>query len=450
MADLPGSCNDRQEHQAATDYWRGKARAEADALLRLAPLGAAPPILATVHCASSIDGSPKLGAIVLPFSMAPDLFGVVEQTPQSIFAASPSLARRLLRQLLRVLSAAHGRGHVHGDLRLEQCLLDTWSLRRWGDVGALTFAGSEASDERGTAALGGDLAPPALRGGAQPNAPASPAGRSPLQRSSSARRALEASSCSAGSDLPDAGESLWQSHSFPEACCGPSLGWQRCVAPEDLVLTDWSAGPAGAPRADGALMVALESLCVGVHAAPEVQLAASALRRSWEEAESAKQSAAQAASDGREGEQPTASAAACSDSCWTADRFDHDGHGDMPSCLEGDLSVDSVLTPDDSHSERSRSGEPTAPSHGAAEADSPALGRVDGRKVDSFGVGVVAAYLLTRRGVHVDIEGRATSFDATALSDFPAAASFVAALTCWSPASRLTAEEALRHPFLEP
>ncbi|KAA0164522.1 hypothetical protein FNF28_03863 [Cafeteria roenbergensis] len=307
MADLPGSCNDRQEHQAATDYWRGKARAEADALLRLAPLGAAPPILATVHCASSIDGSPKLGAIVLPFSMAPDLFGVVEQTPQSIFAASPSLARRLLRQLLR---ASHS-------------------------------------------------------GKATP----------------SRRRA--AGQASAGS-------------------------------------------------------------------APEVQLAASALRRSWEEAESAKQSAAQAASDGREGEQPTASAAACSDSCWTADRFDHDGHGDMPSCLEGDLSVDSVLTPDDSHSERSRSGEPTAPSHGAAEADSPALGRVDGRKVDSFGVGVVAAYLLTRRGVHVDIEGRATSFDATALSDFPAAASFVAALTCWSPASRLTAEEALRHPFLEP
>ncbi|KAA0173902.1 hypothetical protein FNF27_04658 [Cafeteria roenbergensis] len=339
MADIPGSCNDRQEHQAATDYWRGKARAEADALLRLAPLGAAPPILATVHCASSIDGSPKLGAIVLPFSMAPDLFGVVEQTPQSIFAASPSLARRLLRQLLRVLSAAHGRGHVHGDLRLEQCLLDTWSLRRWGD--------------------------------------ASHSGKATPSR----RRA--AGQASAGS-------------------------------------------------------------------APEVQLAASALRRSWEEAESAKQSAAQAASDGREGEQPTASAAACSDSCWTADRFDHDGHGDMPSCLEGDLSVDSVLTPDDSHSERSRSGEPTAPSHGAAEADSPALGRVDGRKVDSFGVGVVAAYLLTRRGVHVDIEGRATSFDATALSDFPAAASFVAALTCWSPASRLTAEEALRHPFLEP
>lgn len=450
MSDLPGACTDREAHPGASDFWRGKARAEADALLRLAPLGAAPPILATAHCASVIDGALKLGAIVLPFSSAPDLFGVVEQTPQSVFATNANLARRLIRRLLQVLSAAHSVGHVHGDLRLEQCLLDTWTARRRSDSGASTFACSQPSDAHVTAALRGGSSPRALGIAQAVDFPAAPLAQHQLQRSSSARRAHEASGSSAAPILGDGIESHWPNLTFPEACSGPSLGWQRYVSPEDLVLTDWSAGPAGPPRADGALMVALESLCVGVHAAPEVQLAASTLRRSWQDEAVAKERAAEAAGELQGGPHTTASAAAHSDSGWSADQFGQEEHDGAAALLDGDLSVDSILPSGDSHSERSQSGgAAAAASSPAACTEALTLGRVDGRKVDSFGVGVVAAYLLTRRGVHVNIEDCATAYDATALSDCPGAASFIEALTCWSPASRLTADEALCHPFLK-
>ena len=434
--------------RARLDYWRAKARAEATVLLRLSSLDAAPPLLATAYAPSKLDGVEKLAAVVLPWSAAPDLFSVIESHGAPLFRSAPAYARRLIRRILSILARAHAAGCVHGDLRLEQCIFDTWSEP--APAGPSNGPRDVARQALLPRVVGtGDVTTP---GRAGPRARRSaPRGG----RSSSARRAAHAGrqgtyhetgalspGDKGGLDSIGAGQLRLPCDDLPAdgtlLLTDWTLHWGRTGEARGIVDAAAGVGHGASDRGDppgpgcdgGFLPVPVDRLCAGVHSAPEVQAAAAARRlRLLDLGRSAAASASLGSSTGS---------------------FDVSGDSSADGWSDDGDAVDA------GGARRSRLSVRTAGSGvvggGGLASDDVTVGlddsTVDGRKVDVFGAGVIAAYLLTRRGVLADPASASCAFDVVALSSCPLAADFIGRLTAYDPCDRPSASEALRHPFL--
>lgn len=463
-----------------SDYYRAKARVEVQSLLALSEQRIAPPLTATCRTKSRLDGKPKIGALLMPLSTVGDLYSLVECQMLPIAAHEPEYVRATMWRLLHILDTAHGMGYAHGDVKLEQAIFDSWSEPQARTSPPREPQKPSDSKQRCRSRSCGRSAPKrSILSHLQWSSP----GNASQTRGRVAERCKGpmAPVASIGDcvDAPDATDGT-------EGTVAPTRLWGGCgrPAPESLVLTDWSVGRIS-PSKDGSLPVRLDQMCHCLHSPPEVSEAVQQHRRDHDPAAGRVSPAIQplthaaraVATGGAAIDGAIASLGAKTDSDPAPEIFDttreicdgvvaSESSSEASPCVLPVSDGDVASSVEDESDEHARSLEDTAgacagtasrpgldqprPQGACADSAPPMyLQYVDARKLDTYGAGVIFAFLLTRRGVGVDVKSRESVLSLSHGAS-PEAVDLLLHLTAFDHACRPTAAEALASPYFAP